>query len=1050
MRKLLSCFTGVLFFTAVHAQERNFWQPVNKNAVTKDLFAGRTSPQAYQLFKLGEGQLMQALRQAPSEKAISAQTSSFIISVPDAAGKMRAFKVVDAPVMEAALAAKYPGIRSFAGCAADDAGTTIRFSMSKEGFSGMILTADHQSVYINQVDKASQYYSVVARHDLGMSEDRFTCSTMETASKAMNGIAPDLAAADDGRLRTYRLALCASGEYSQFWLNGTETTDAERKAKVLAAMNAAMTRTNGIYERDFGVRMVLIANNDAVIYLNGSTDPFSTSAGWNSETQATCNNVIGNANYDIGHAITYAPPPGNGNAGCIGCVCITDSKGSGWTAYYDFASDFFVVDYLTHEIGHQFGANHTYTYRNESGTGSQFEPGSGSTIMGYAGITGTNTDVLPHSDDYFHTRSIEQISNYIKSTAGGCAVVTITGNTAPTANAGADFTIPRSTPFVLTGAGSDVNTSDVLTYVWEQMNAGTSTTTIPSATATAGPLFRSRPYSTNASRSFPILASVLDGTNGSKWEVLTSVGRTLNFRLTVRDNQSGGGNANTDNTVITVSGTAGPFAVTAPNTAVTWGVGTSQAVTWSVNSTNVAPVNCANVKVSLSTDGGITFPTVLLASTPNDGTETITVPNVNSTTCRIKIEAVGNIFYDISNANFTINGVPPVCDNAAGLAASAVTNTSAAVSWTAVATATSYDVDYKAASASTWTNAATATTATSVNLAGLTQGTTYDWRVRVNCAAGTGSYVAAQFTTTAPCGTPGSLSATAITSTGATVNWAAVSGATSYDVDYKLTSASAWTNAVTATTATSRAISGLTASTVYDWRVRANCATGASPYAAAQFTTAAVSTCPGTYDVSTNGNSGGAATIPFNTDIKGLISPSGDNDYYKFVITTGGTATITLSTLPADYDVRLYSSNGTSQLAISQNGGTTSETITRTYTAGTYFVRVYGYQNANNATNCYTLRVALGTASRLDEAVLADKTVSVYPNPMHNELRVNVNGHSEKLTVNVIDMFGRIVLTRKVTNAATINTERLGKGVYLVNIVNEKGATVKQEKIVKE
>jgi hypothetical protein len=1051
MRKFLAGFAGMLLFTTAQAQEKNYWRSVNKASFAQHVFAGQATPKTYELLNLDEQQLNSQLRQAPSEKNVSARQSSFLVSLPDASGTIRQFRIVDAPVMEAGLAAKYPGIGSYRGIAVDDPSVTIRFSMDPEGFNGMILTADHQSAYINPVKGQAQLYTVVARKDMDRPERDFVCETVAQQASALTGnLSGARLAADDGRLRTFRLALCASGEYSQFWLNGTETSDAERKAKVIAAMNTAMTRTNGIYERDFGVRMLLIANNDAVVYLNASTDPFTTSGSWNSQTQTTCTNVIGAANYDIGHAITYSAPPGNGNAGCIGCVCQA-SKGSGWTAYFDFASDFFIVDYFTHELGHQFGANHTFTYSNEGGTGAQMEPGSGTTIMGYAGITGATTDVQPHSDDYFHARSIDQVSAYIKSTSASCAVTTVTGNTAPTVNAGLDYTIPRSTPFALTGTGSDVNAGDVLTYTWEQINTGTSSTTIPSATATAGPVFRSRPGNTTGVRTFPILASILDGTNGNKWEVLPSVARTLAFRLTIRDNFVGAGNANTDDMNVTISSATGPFAVSAPNTATTWSATTSQTVTWSVNGTNGAPVNCASVNILLSTDGGQTFPTVLVAGTPNDGSENITVPTLNSSTCRIKVEAVGNIFFDISNANFTINGTPPPCGDATGLAAGSITNTDATVSWGAVSGAVSYEVDYKAASSATWINATTASTATSVVLSGLTQGTLYDYRVRATCSGGSGNYVAAQFTTTAPCGTPTGLSAGSITGSGATVSWTAVSGATSYDVDYKTATSSTWINAVTGTTSTSRAISGLSASTTYDWRVRANCASGSSPYAQGSFTTAAVSTCPGSLDVSTNGNASGAATIPFNTDVRGLINPSGDNDYYRFVITTGGTATITLSTLPADYDIRLYSSNGTSQLAISQAGGTSSETISRTYTAGTYFVRVYGYQNANNATQCYTLRVQLGTASRVVEPVTpkAD-VVSIYPNPVRNELKLNMGTYTEPVNVTVTDMYGRRMATKTFANAASLSTAKMASGVYLVTITDQKGTVIKQDKITKE
>jgi len=940
-----------------------------------------------------------------------------------------------------------------------------------------------------------------------------------------------------------------------------------------------MVRTNGIYERDFGIRMNLIANNDAIIYLNASTDPWGTE--WNIKTQQTIDAVIGNANYDIGHLVhkESSAANNNGNAGCIACVCKTWNgstnpntfvgKGGGFTSHVTPEGDPFVVDYTTHEMGHQFGANHTFTFSTETGTASQFEPGSGSTIMGYAGITGA-TDVQPHSDDYFHARSVEQISDYIKSGTGGgaCAVVTVTGNTAPVANAGADFIIPKATPFTLTGSATDVDAGDVLTYTWEQMNAGTSSTTNPSTTATSGPLFRSRTGSTNTSRTFPILSSVLDGTNGNQWERLAGVARTLNFRLVVRDNHAGGGNTKDDDMTVTVNGTAGPFAVTAPNTAVSWAGNSSQTITWSVNSTNIAPVSCANVKISISTDGGASFST-LVATTANDGSEAVTIPNTPTTTARIKVEAVGNIFFDISNTNFTITSGSG-CGSPAGLTSSAITTSSATVSWSAVSGALSYDVDYKTNASGTWTNAATGTTNLSVNLSGLTQSTLYDWRVRTNCSGSSSAYTQAQFTTSTPatCNAPAGLTSSGITTSAATVSWTAVSGAVSYDADYKTNASGTWTNAATGTTAVSVNLSGLTASTLYDWRVRTNCASGSSAYTQAQFTTATtsgcgtafepnetqataatisagvansaaittstdndyfkvvttatsnntfslvgpsgvdydmeiynssgtqigsgvsstatetvsltnqaagtyyirifgyngansatcytitatvttVTGCASTYDVSTNGTSGGAAVIPFNTNITGLISPTGDIDYYRFDITTGGTATVTLTTLPGDYDIQLLSSNGTTQLAISQNGGTTSETISRTYTAGTYYLRVYGYNGANSATSCYTLRVALGTASRDGNELIVNNKISVFPNPVHNTLTIKIDDLKGMADIKLFDIYGKMVLQRSSTrNNTPLDIAKLPAGIYMVKIRN--GETENTVKIVKD
>ncbi|HJW31631.1 MAG TPA: hypothetical protein VJ508_20560, partial [Saprospiraceae bacterium] len=355
------------------------------------------------------------------------------------------------------------------------------------------------------------------------------------------------------------------------------------------------------------------------------------------------------------------------------------------------------------------------------GTGQNKEVGSGITIMGYAGIT--SQDVAPHSIDIFHETSIAQIQANL-ATKTCPASLTMTANHAPVVAAVSNYTIPISTPFALTGSATDPE-NDQLTYCWEQNDNSTTSGTgsVASPTKTTGPNWLSFKPSVSGTRTFPILSTILAGLNvtgplpggdaGANIEALSSVSRTLNFRLTVRDNNpyvpgsTIGQTAFTD-AVVTVTNTAGPFAVTAPNTAVTWDANSSATVSWSVNGTNAGSVNCATVNILLSTDGGQSFPTVLAAGTPNDGSEVITVPSSQSTTCRVKVEAVGNIFFDISNTNFSI-GAPSACGDPTGLTNTPPTQTSTTVSWNAVSGAINYDVDYKTNSASTWINVATGT-----------------------------------------------------------------------------------------------------------------------------------------------------------------------------------------------------------------------------------------------------------------------------------------------------------------------------------------------------
>ncbi|MBL0069827.1 MAG: T9SS type A sorting domain-containing protein [Chitinophagaceae bacterium] len=1057
MKKLvLFMLSFTLAFMAV-AQERNYWTSnTDASRITTDKAVARQSfPKDFKLFNLD----VDPLRQELFKVVGNSSRHSTIISLPNANGQIEQFEVYEASNFEPALQAQFPGIRAFSGKGITDKSATLKLSFSPQGIQTMVFRTEQENEFIEAYSQDHTVYAVF-KSQRQSGQLPWRCSTPEEKlATDLNSqvAATGISARSGGNLKTMRLAQSCNAEYSNYF----GATSSAQVALVLAAFNATLTRCNGVYEKDLALHLNLIANTTSVIYYNPSTDPYSTTLSqWNAQLQSTLTSVIGEANYDIGHM--FGASGGGGNAGCIGCVCVNGSKGSGITSPNDGIpqGDNFDIDYVTHEVGHQLGANHTFSMSSE-GTGVNKEVGSGITIMGYAGIT--SQDVAPHSIDIFHQASIAQIQSNLATKT--CPVTTTITNATPVVSAGSNYTIPISTPFALTGSATDANAGDILTYCWEQNDNSTTTgaNSVASPTKATGPNWISFSPTTSPTRVFPKLATILAGANVSgplpggdavaNTEALSSVSRTLNFRLTVRDNAPYSstapisvGQTQFANMVVTVSNTSGPFAVTSPNSAVTWAGNSSQTVTWSVNNTTAAPVSCANVKISISTDGGNTFST-LVASTANDGSELVTIPNTPSTTARIKVEAVGNIFFDISNTNFTIGGAA-ACGNPTGLLSSSITNTSATVSWTAVSGALSYDVDYKATSSGTWINAATATTSTTVGLAGLVQGTTYDWRVRATCSGGSGSYVQAQFTTTAPCNTPAGLASSAITASSATVSWTAVSGANNYTVEYKTTAGSTWTTAASATTSTSQGLSGLSASTSYDWRVRANCASGSSAFAQAQFTTTIASTCPGTYDISTNGTASGAALIPKNTDIKGLISPSGDNDYYRFTIATGGTATITLTTLPADYDIRLYSSNGTTQLAISQNGSTTSETITRTYTAGTYYVRVYGYNNANNATSCYTLRVATGTATR-QEDLLVDNKISVFPNPVTRSVNVRIPAVQGMADIKVFDMYGKMVMQKTSGQVNTqLDVSTLPAGIYMVKVMNDgKESTMK---IVKE
>jgi hypothetical protein len=724
MRQKLLFVTLMAFSGIAFAQEgRSVWNsaPDKTGIVT---FKDRSPLPDKHLFNLDIAKLRNVLTAAPLRETANGD-SNVVVSFPNEDGSFESYKIFEAPVMEAELTARYPEIRSYYGQGIESPTASIRFSVSPLGLHTMKMDADRPAVFIEPYSTDLKTYSVYKRSEKTQPFTKFECEVADHAKKSA-GLDPTMARpnADDGILRTYRLAMSVTGEYTAYF-GGT-------KALALAAINTTMTRVNGVFEKDFAVNMVLISNTDAVIYTSSSSDPYgNTDANYNSQLSSTLSSVIGNANFDIGHLMSAIG--NNGNAGCIGCVCAS-GKGSGFTTSTVPTGDNFDIDFVAHEMGHQFGANHTFTFSNE-GTGVQNEPGSGTTIMGYAGITGA-TDVQPHSDPFFHAVSIQQVTNYVKTTS--CQTNTSTGNATPTANAGSDYTIPKGTPFMLTGAGTDAN-ANPLTYCWEQMNSGTSSTTYPSATATSGPSFRSYVPSTSNKRYFPRMQTIKTGATTWQWEAVPNVARTLNFRLTVRDNYAAGPANNSDDMIVTVNGTAGPFVVSAPNTAVSWAAGSTQTVTWSVAGTTANGVNAANVEILLSTDGGDTYPITILASTPNDGSQAITVPNNPGTLNRIMVKGANHIFFDISNTNFTITsgggGDVTVPSTPLNLAASGTTQTTTNLAWSASTDnvgVTGYDVyqngTFKANVAGT-----------TYTVTGLTASTAYNFYVRAKDAAGNAS-----------------------------------------------------------------------------------------------------------------------------------------------------------------------------------------------------------------------------------------------------------------------------------------------------------------------
>ena len=1048
---LLSVALLAMTSFAFAQQKDSFWAKSTRSNAAQ--LESRIQLPQNNLYDLNVEGLKASLAQSPARTA-TLKNSSVVITLPNAEGITERFSVYENSIMDPALAARYPEIKSYIGIGIDNPTSTAYFSVSPLGFKSMVLNADKPAVFIEPFSQDLTTYSVFRKSDKKAAFTKFECGVIDQMNtQVTEGMA--LRNADDATLRTFRLAISTTGEYTAYF-GGT-------KALALAAINNTMTRVNGVFEKDFAVRMVLIANTDLVIYTNAATDPYTTS--YNTQLQSTLTSVIGEANYDVGHVFVQAG--NNGNAGCIGCVCVNGSKGSAFTSSTVPTGDTFDIDYVAHEMGHQFGGNHTFTISNE-GTGVHMEPGSGSTIMGYAGIT--NADVQSNSDAYFHAVSIQQVTNNVK--AKTCQTNTPTGNAVPTANAGLDYTIPRSTPFMLTGSGTDAN-GDALTYCWEQFNSQT-TTAAPSATKTTGVNFRSYPPTTSPTRYFPRMQSVLTGattTAGSEItvEALSSVARTLNFRLTVRDNRAGGAANRSDDMVVTVNGTAGPFSVTSQNTAVSFVGGSSQTITWAVAGTTANGVNCANVDILISTDGGTTWST-LLAATPNDGTQAVTIPNTPSTTCRFMVKGTNHIFFDVNNANFTITAgsTDTVAPTAPTLSASGTTATTTNLSWSGATdnvAVTGYDVFRNG------TLIGSTTTATTFAVTGLTASTTYTFNVRAKDAAGNVSVnsntvsvttLAPPADTTAP--TAPTLSASGTTSTTTNLSWTGATdnvGVTGYDV---------FRGGVligSTTTATTFAVTGLTPSTTFTFTVRAKDAAGNvsvdSNVVSVTTLSSALSYCTAT---ATNTNDERIQRVQFGT----INNPSTDTAGYENYTTIstnvvrGSANTITITPFwtatvyPEGYAVYIdYNQNGVFTDAgetVFTRAATTATSVSGTITIpataalGSTRMRVIMRYNATPTTPCgsftygqvedYTVNIV---AARMAQEV-EEISFTLFPNPVKGDV-LNITDLDLDSNYRIFNVMGQELGSGRIENE-TINVGNLAVGTYLIEVSNERGSLTKR------
>lgn len=670
MKKIttLSC---LLFFSASFQAQTNteIWKSIDEKEIhvtgKRDIV-----PNAYKTFHVDLNKLKTILLNAPLDNQFSAENSNIIVSLPMPNGEVQKFKVVESPVMEEPLQMSFPGIRTYNVRGIDDIYATGKLDINDFGFHGMIRspkgdifidpyckwnTEDYISYYTHDFEKPAEH-KVPCLGAIG--EDNHSSEKVSSPSAMI---------CSGAQLRTYRLAVACTGEYARAACGtGTNTpTTSQILSKVVTSVN----RVDGVYETEVAVKLVLVPTTTLVLFGNPSTDPFNGNNNASTlinESQSIITNTVGSANYDIGHTFST----GGGGLANLGCVCSSSNKARGITGSPSPVGDPYDIDYVAHEVGHQFSGNHTFRAGSGSCAGNgnyggggwpstAVEPGSGITIMAYAGICGSTNDLASNSIAYFHTISFDEIMAFTNAGNGNnCPTTTTSGNNAPVVTGSANYVVPKNTAFQLTGSATDPN-GDPLTYQWEEVDAAGSSGNWNAGTK---PFFMSYAPTTSPTRLFPKLSSVLAGATTYttvKGEFMPQTTQTLNFRLIARDNKMGGGGVCYAATTVTVNSTAGPFAVSSQSTTgISYPAGSTQTITWDVNGTNTAPINCANVNIYISNNAGTSF-TLVLANTPNDGTENVVMPNltVTSTVCRVKVESIGNVFYDLNDKNFTITAL---------------------------------------------------------------------------------------------------------------------------------------------------------------------------------------------------------------------------------------------------------------------------------------------------------------------------------------------------------------------------------------------------------
>ncbi len=650
-----------------------FFTDANKGVIVNGKSYRTIVGGTYEITSLKAEEFKAFLWSLPKEQNLIGRDSAPILALPMPDGRMAAFRVWESPVMEPGLANKFPGIKTFAGQGIDDPYATVRFDYNPSfGFSAQILSVNGD-VYIDPFERGNtaqciSYYTKDNGRQVSLNCKTTIAAAERTAENAERGYCRG------AQLYTFRLAISCTGEYA----TAVCAPAAPTVPATMAAIVTTINRVNGVYEKELAMRFLLVANNEMIVFTNSATDPFTNNNEdlLVNENQVATDNVIGFANYDVGQVFST----GNNSKATLYAVCNQVNKAKNACGLLNPTGDMYDIGRVAHNLGHSFGAIDSHNSNDVSCTGggasAGFEPGSGTTIMSVAGTCGPD-NIQPMPAPYFHSLSFNSITEFLQtSPVPACRNIINTGNNPPRIIAlfGSGSYIPINTPFTLNATATD-DDGDAITYSWEEKDNGISGAWNTGATSLTRPLFKSRVPKTTALRTFPDMAVILAGypsnppalQDGLKGETLPAVTRTMLFGLTIRDNRAGGGGVmndenNCSSTILPYEvysvATAGPFKVILPDGGENWSSNSQQTIIWNVAGTDLVPINTAFVNILLSTDGGLTYPFTLATNLANNGFAVVTMPNLTTSIARVKVEAVGNIYFDISNSNFSISASP--------------------------------------------------------------------------------------------------------------------------------------------------------------------------------------------------------------------------------------------------------------------------------------------------------------------------------------------------------------------------------------------------------